>query len=174
MLSVVVAYELVRRYGVAAEQRRVGRTARATSSRRPRREVAGMSTARPCAGAPGRRLGARDAAAAVGALPLALRLARRRSVLAARVVRVITGADDLTSSGTVGAALAAGGADRLAGLGGLWSERAGVVNIGLEGMMILGTWGAGWAGYQWGPWAGVARRRSLSARSAGCCTRSPR
>jgi len=29
------------------------------------------------------------------------------------------------------------------------------VNIGLEGMMILGTWGAGWAGYQWGPWAGV-------------------
>ena len=43
----------------------------------------------------------------------------------------------------------------MAGLGGLWSERAGVVNIGLEGMMILGTWGAGWAGYQWGPWAGV-------------------
>jgi simple sugar transport system permease protein len=27
-----------------------------------------------------------------------------------------------------------------------------VVNIGLDGMMILGTWGAGWAGYQWG-WA---------------------
>ena len=43
----------------------------------------------------------------------------------------------------------------LAGLGGLWSERAGVVNIGLEGMMILGTWGAGWAAYQWGPWTGV-------------------
>jgi simple sugar transport system permease protein len=43
----------------------------------------------------------------------------------------------------------------MAGLGGLWAERAGVVNIGLEGMMILGTWGAGWAGYQWGPWAGL-------------------
>jgi ABC-type uncharacterized transport system permease subunit len=40
----------------------------------------------------------------------------------------------------------------LAGLGGLYAERAGVVNIGLEGMMTLGTWFAAWAGYQWGPW----------------------
>jgi simple sugar transport system permease protein len=71
------------------------------------------------------------------------------------VVRAITGADDLTSSGTVGAALALAVPIAMAGLGGLWAERAGVVNIGLEGMMILGTWGAGWAGYQWGPWAGV-------------------
>jgi hypothetical protein len=43
----------------------------------------------------------------------------------------------------------------LAGLGGLWAERAGVVNIGLEGMMILGTWFGAWAGYQWGPWVGI-------------------
>jgi ABC-type uncharacterized transport system permease subunit len=43
----------------------------------------------------------------------------------------------------------------LAGLGGLWSERAGVVNIGLEGMLVLGTWGAAWQGYQHGPWAGL-------------------
>jgi ABC-type uncharacterized transport system permease subunit len=71
------------------------------------------------------------------------------------IVGAISGADDLTSSGTVGAALALAIPIGMAGLGGLWSERAGVVNIGLEGMMILGTWGAGWAGYQWGPWTGV-------------------
>ena len=72
------------------------------------------------------------------------------------VVRVITGADDIASSGTLRAALALAIPIAMAGLGGLWAERAGVVNIGLEGMMILGTWGAGFGGYQWGPWAGVA------------------
>jgi ABC-type uncharacterized transport system permease subunit len=71
------------------------------------------------------------------------------------IVRSISGATDITSSGTVSAALALSIPIGMAGLGGLWSERAGVVNIGLEGMMILGTWGAGWAGYQWGPWTGV-------------------
>ncbi|HMD12888.1 MAG TPA: ABC transporter permease, partial [Marmoricola sp.] len=76
-------------------------------------------------------------------------------VLLLSIVRVITGADDLTSSGTAGAALALAVPIGMAGLGGLWSERSGVVNIGLEGMMIMGTWGAGWAGYQWGPWTGV-------------------
>jgi general nucleoside transport system permease protein len=71
------------------------------------------------------------------------------------VIAAVTGADELTSSGTVGAALSLAVPIGMAGLGGLWAERAGVVNIGLEGMMILGTWGAGWAGYQWGPWTGV-------------------
>ncbi|MDQ1670904.1 MAG: ral nucleoside transport system permease protein [Actinomycetota bacterium] len=71
------------------------------------------------------------------------------------LVRVISGANDLTSSGTIGAALSLAVPIGMAGLGGLWAERAGVVNIGLEGMMILGTWGAGWAGYQYGPWTGV-------------------
>jgi general nucleoside transport system permease protein len=70
-------------------------------------------------------------------------------------VRVITGAEDIDSSGTVAAAIALAVPIAMAALGGLWTERSGVVNIGLEGMMILGTWGAGFAGYQWGPWAGL-------------------
>jgi len=77
-------------------------------------------------------------------------------VLAAlSVLEMITGANDLTSSGTVMATLIATMPILLAGLGGLWSERAGVVNIGLEGMMILGTWGAAYFGYHHGAWAGV-------------------
>jgi ABC-type uncharacterized transport system permease subunit len=65
-------------------------------------------------------------------------------------VRAISGQNALTSSSTIAAALLLAVPIGLAGLGGLFSERSGVVNIGLEGMMILGTWGAGWAGYQWG------------------------
>lgn len=71
------------------------------------------------------------------------------------VVRLISGANDLTSVGQVSGALSLAVPIGLAGLGGLWAERAGVVNIGLEGMMILGTWFGAWAGYQWGPWTGV-------------------
>jgi general nucleoside transport system permease protein len=66
------------------------------------------------------------------------------------MVRAISGEEALTSASTISAALLLAVPIGLAGLGGLYSERAGVVNIGLEGMMILGTWGAGFAGYQWG------------------------
>lgn len=72
------------------------------------------------------------------------------------LVRVIDDADPVTSSGTVSAALRLAVPIFLAGLGGLWAERAGVINIGLEGMMILGTYGAGYFGYHYGAWAGVA------------------
>src|SRR6478735_3490048 len=68
------------------------------------------------------------------------------------LLQTITGANDLASSGTISATIIATVPIMLAGLGGLWSERAGVVNIGLEGMMILGTWGAGYFGYHYGAW----------------------
>ncbi|MCG8918944.1 ABC transporter permease [Actinokineospora sp. PR83] len=78
------------------------------------------------------------------------------AVLVLSAVRVLAGATDLTSSGTVQAALTAAVPLAMAALAGMWAERGGVVNIGLEGMMVLGTFGAGYAGYQWGPWAAVA------------------
>ncbi len=77
-------------------------------------------------------------------------------LVAMSAVRVATGANDLTSSGTFGAALRLAVPILLAGLGGLYAERTGVVNIGLEGMMILGTWFGAWAGVTYGPWWGVA------------------
>ena len=71
------------------------------------------------------------------------------------LVRVITGADQLTSAGTLAVTLTATMPIAMCGLGGLWAERAGVVNIGLEGMMIMGTLGVGYFGFHYGVWAGV-------------------
>lgn len=71
------------------------------------------------------------------------------------LVRVLTGAHEVDSAGTMRETVNASVPIALAALAGLWSERAGVVNIGLEGMMILGTIGAGYFGYWYGPWAGI-------------------
>ncbi|RKS04639.1 simple sugar transport system permease protein [Nocardiopsis sp. Huas11] len=71
-------------------------------------------------------------------------------------LRVITGQDMLVDAGTINTTLTFAVPIGLAGLGGLWAERAGVINIGLEGMMILGTWfGAYFAWTFDNPWIGL-------------------
>jgi len=70
------------------------------------------------------------------------------------LVENLTGATDISSPGTSGATLRFAIPLLMAGLGGLWAERAGVINIGLEGMMIVGTWTAAWFGYLHGPLMG--------------------
>ena len=82
------------------------------------------------------------------------------------LARTFSETGDLTSTGTIGAAVGLAVPIGLAGLGGIWSERSGVANIGLEGMMILGTFGAGWAGWQWGPWVGIAAAVTYGALGA--------
>ena len=63
--------------------------------------------------------------------------------------------NDLTSGGTWSTALRFAVPIMLAGLGGIFAERAGVINIGLEGMMILGTWFGAYGSLEFGPWWGV-------------------
>ncbi|HEY6794741.1 MAG TPA: ABC transporter permease [Kineosporiaceae bacterium] len=111
-------------------------------------EVSGTGTAGPAAGPAAtparRRVGWRT-------VPLVVFV----TAVLLSVTRVITGANDLTSSGSAGAALRLAVPILLAGLAGLWAERAGVVNIGLEGMMVLGTWSGAYVALDHGPWAGV-------------------
>ncbi len=74
------------------------------------------------------------------------------------VLTIVQGLDDtdrLTSLTTAQSMLRWAVPILLAGLGGLYSERAGVVNIGLEGMMILGTWMGAWGALSYGPWWGL-------------------
>jgi ABC-type uncharacterized transport system permease subunit len=67
----------------------------------------------------------------------------------------LTGEPALTSSSTMQNTVTLGLPILLCGLGGIWAERSGMINIGLEGMMILGTWGAAFGGLHGGPWVAV-------------------
>jgi general nucleoside transport system permease protein len=71
------------------------------------------------------------------------------------VIADATNSPGLIDQGTFGVALRMALPIGLAGLGGLWAERSGIVNIGLEGMLILGTWFGAYAGVQYGPWWGL-------------------
>ncbi len=63
---------------------------------------------------------------------------------------------DLTSSGTWSIALGWSIPILMAGLGGMFSERSGVVNIGLEGLLVLGTWFGAYGTVLTGsPWVGM-------------------
>ncbi len=66
-----------------------------------------------------------------------------------------TPTSDITSSGTWSIAVAWSIPILMAGLGGIFSERAGVVNIGLEGMMIVGTWAGAVGTILIDPWFGL-------------------
>ncbi len=63
--------------------------------------------------------------------------------------------EDLTSSGTWSIAVAWSVPILMAALGGMFAERAGIVNIGLEGMMIIGTWVGAFYTLLAGPWVGI-------------------
>ncbi|MEO7370977.1 MAG: ABC transporter permease, partial [Ilumatobacteraceae bacterium] len=76
-------------------------------------------------------------------------------MLVMSTARVIANANDLTSSGTVASTLRLSAPLVCAGLAALWAERVGIVNIGIEGMMIIGTWAGGFGAWKWGPWEGL-------------------
>ncbi|MEP9361828.1 ABC transporter permease [Nocardioides sp. CN2-186] len=85
------------------------------------------------------------------------------AVVGLSLVRIATGADDISAANTLRAAILSACPILLAGMGGLWSERAGVVNIGLEGQMLLGTWGAAYFTYHYGPWVGLLGAAAFGA-----------
>ncbi|MCL2733798.1 MAG: ABC transporter permease [Actinomycetia bacterium] len=87
--------------------------------------------------------------------PAVVLLVIAAALILVSAVRAVTGANDVTSAGQIAGALSSAVPIGLAGLAGLWSERAGVVNIGLEGMMILGTFFGAWVGWQTNPWLAV-------------------
>ncbi|MGF1616438.1 MAG: ABC transporter permease [Acidimicrobiia bacterium] len=87
--------------------------------------------------------------------PMKIMLVALVGVAILTVTQIFTGTSDLTSSSTASAGLRLAMPILLAGLGGLYAERAGVVNIGLEGMMIAGTWFAAWGSWIFGPWEGL-------------------
>ncbi len=87
-------------------------------------------------------------------LPVVRALAARPAVVLSvvgvailSITRIVTDNNDITSSSLFGVALRTAMPIAMAGLAGLYAERSGTVNIGLEGMMVMGTIFAGWWGW---------------------------
>src|SRR5262245_9327576 len=81
-----------------------------------------------------------------------------RVVAAFAVLSLLSGAldaPDLFARGGIQAALRFTIPILLAGLGAVWAERSGVINLGLEGMMIAGTWFGAWTAIEWGIGPGI-------------------
>ena len=76
-------------------------------------------------------------------------------MLVVSAAREISDNSNLTSAGTFGVMVRTAAPLALAGLAGLFAERSGTVNIGLEGMMVMGTIFAGWWGWEMGPWMAI-------------------
>jgi len=91
------------------------------------------------------------------AVPAALRWmgVAALGILVITIVQSFSGTSLLTDSNTTGTMLRWSVPLLLAGLGGLFAERVGIVNIGLEGMMVLGTWCGAWGAFNYGPWWGL-------------------
>lgn len=76
-------------------------------------------------------------------------------ILLLDVIQGFDGTEQLTSVKSAQGMLRWSVPIMLAGLGGLFSERAGIVNIGLEGMLILGTWFGAWGAIEFGAYGGL-------------------
>lgn len=70
---------------------------------------------------------------------------------------------DITSSGTWSVAVGWSIPILLAGLGGIFAERSGVVNIGLQGMMVFGTWAGAVGTILVDPWFGMVLAAAAGA-----------
>jgi general nucleoside transport system permease protein len=77
------------------------------------------------------------------------------SFIVMSIIRAVSGQDELTSQFTIAVTVTAALPIAMCGLGALLSERSGIINLGVEGMMILGTWFAGLFGYHWGALAAL-------------------